>query len=455
MPHKSSTMDVVAVDSPAHRRGPKPLLSTELETQLVQWILTQQNAGRRVSRDAVITQAKKLLRKDETQDHDQYQDDTKQSLALGMGWCNRFMARHPGLSLRSGGLSIVKKKVPATSDEILKFTSNDGVLPIAAVNDQEAETLKVSDTVKQSETMENQGGEASQAVGPTKTRKYNMKHMEAAVEMYLAGRSMSEVSQRFPLLHQRTVRRRVLRVQRGEVDRRRGPRPLLEGEPEQELVAWILDMQSRCTKVTKKDILTRANEQYRVLTGGEAGENRLKEGWLRRFKERHPVLSGRAPARTHQEEEEGSSTEEGIYSFSSGGGELSNSTQSTDGQQDLVPSFEAKEKCGSKLESLDATVSVTEDTVAAPKRQKIEEKISIPMASHSSGSIRQGFILPERRQSGKVKNVQKLDAILQSNERLEEMQRQQLDMLQQLCASNKVLLSFAGSKRNFGSTTTE
>eukprot|EP00644_Phytophthora_capsici_P009885 jgi/Phyca11/52127/gw1.39.404.1 len=105
-----------------------------------------------------------------------------------MGWCNRFMARHPGLSLRSGERTI-------------------------------------------------------------KTRKYNKKHMEAAVEMYLAGRPMNEVTERFPSLHQRTIRRRVLRVQRGEVDKRRGPRPLLEGEPEQELVDWILEMQSQGTKV--------------------------------------------------------------------------------------------------------------------------------------------------------------------------------------------------------------
>ncbi|EGZ14709.1 hypothetical protein PHYSODRAFT_437137, partial [Phytophthora sojae] len=104
-----------------------------------------------------------------------------------MGWCNRFVARHPELNLRSGAAAI--------------------------------------------------------------TRKYNRNHMEAAVEMYLAGKSMSEVTQRFPLLHQRTIRRRVLRVQRGEVDRRRGPRPLLEGQPEQELVAWILDMQCRGTRV--------------------------------------------------------------------------------------------------------------------------------------------------------------------------------------------------------------
>ncbi|EEY63065.1 uncharacterized protein PITG_14709 [Phytophthora infestans T30-4] len=104
-----------------------------------------------------------------------------------MGWCNRFIARHPELSLRSGSAAA--------------------------------------------------------------TRKYNRKHMDAAVEMYLAGRPMSEVTQRFPLLHQRTIRRRVLRVQRGEVDKRRGPRPLLEGEPEQELVTWILAMQSQGTTV--------------------------------------------------------------------------------------------------------------------------------------------------------------------------------------------------------------
>ncbi|ETN13931.1 hypothetical protein PPTG_22277 [Phytophthora nicotianae INRA-310] len=374
------------------RRGPKPLLSVEHETQLVQWVLAQQSAGQRMSRDDVIAQAQEILRQDETPP--QHEQDTKPTQKLGMGWCNRFIARYPELSLRSGGS---QQAVPATNEEsIAKNAISESIVPGAAHEEGKFKTLEAA---KQPDTIRD-------ADGPTKTRKYNRKHMEAAVEMYLAGRPMSEVTQRFPLLHQRTIRRRVLRVQRGEVDKRRGPRPLLEGEPEQELVNWILDMQSRGTKVTKKDILARANEHYRALTG-KTGE-KLKDGWLRRFKERHPVLSGRAPAA--QQEDSGTEDEK----FSSNG---DNESPSSSPSKEVI---EKKRESQHKREIL----REAEDS-ASPKRLKTEEVVS-------SDTTRRGSILPERRQSDKEESIAKLDAIMESNKRLEAMQRQQLEMLQQL-----------------------
>jgi len=256
---------------------------------------------------------------------------------------------------------------------------------------------------------------------------------------------MSEVLERFPLLHQRTVRRRVLRVQRGEVDRRRGPRPLLEGEPEQELVAWILGMQARGVLVTKQDILARANEQYRTLTGGGPGENRLKEGWLRRFKERHPVLSGRAPSSVRHEK----AVEQEEVKFNGEDGTPLSCTQSIDGCQSSVSApSEAEEKNGS-LEKRFASGGAS--AASAPKRQKTEEKassISVSKPLRSSSSTRGGSILPERRQSDKFENVRKLDAMLQPSERLEELQRQQREMLQQLCAPSTEASLLTGNKQN-------
>ncbi|KAG6951906.1 hypothetical protein JG688_00013528 [Phytophthora aleatoria] len=421
---RKATMDTVAVDSPARRRGPKPLLSMEQEKQLVQWVLAQQSAGQRVSRDDVILHAQEILRQDQTPA--QGRQDTNPTQKLGLGWCNRFIARHPELSLRSGGSALAQGAAPVTTeDATVKIALDDSILPVM---EQKEEDSEVPEPVNQLEAMQDAAGEA------TKTRKYNRKHMEAAVEMYLAGRPMSEVTQRFPLLHQRTIRRRVLRVQRGEVDKRRGPRPLLEGGPEQNLVAWILDMQSRGTKVTKNDILARANEHYRALTGN-TGE-RLKDGWLRRFKERHPVLSGRAPVTAQQQQD--SSTEEEKLS-SCGDNESSNSTQSS-GAQDLVPTVEEKREAQQKRER-------EAECPASPKRQKTEENIS----ARSSDNTRRGSILPERRQSEKAENITKLDAIMESNKRLEAMQRQQLEMLQQLCASNNVMSSITLGKRNVGS----
>ncbi|ETI53234.1 hypothetical protein F443_03769, partial [Phytophthora nicotianae P1569] len=62
------------------RRGPKPLLSVEHETQLVQWVLAQQSAGQRMSRDDVIAQAQEILRQDETPP--QHEQDTKPTQKL-------------------------------------------------------------------------------------------------------------------------------------------------------------------------------------------------------------------------------------------------------------------------------------------------------------------------------------------------------------------------------------
>ncbi|KAK1940970.1 hypothetical protein P3T76_007676 [Phytophthora citrophthora] len=394
-----------AADSPVRRRGPKPLLSIEQETQLVQWVQSQQLEGHRVSRDGVIAQAQKILHKSKNS------DQTTQK--LGMGWCNRFMARHPGLSLRPGGSAVAQQEIPALSEPAtVDFTVNNS-------EDQEAASSKPTEDVTQADTLQDEADTAERTI---KTRKYNRKHMEAAVEMYLAGRPMSDVTEHFPLLHQRTIRRRVLRVQRGEVDKRRGPRPLLEGEPEQELVDWILEMQSQGTKVTKKDILARANEQYRALVGAEADDNRLKEGWLRRFKERHPVLSGKAPINTRSKEEDPSSEDE------SPSEEKTKEVEVGEGQKQLKT-----ERSGDG----ESSVSI--------KRQKTQEDESVDIYPQPKP---RGSILPERRQTGKAAHLEKLDAILQSNKRLEEMQRQQLEMLQQLCASNKILSSITGGKRS-------
>ncbi|POM72527.1 Hypothetical protein PHPALM_10742, partial [Phytophthora palmivora] len=382
MPRKS--------ESPTRRRGPKPLLTMAQETELAQWILSQQSSGQRVSRNDVVLKAQEMVPKDENQDQDQ--NETKQTQKLGMGWCNRFMTRHPELNLRSAitNSTTLAPNLDATVNVTLCDTITDSV-------DEESETL---DTIKHLETKQ----DAGQPEKPIKTRKYNRKHMEAAVEMYLAGRSMSDVTQRFPLLHQRTIRRRVLRVQRGEVDKRRGPRPLLEGEPEQELVAWILDMQNRGTKVTKNDILARANEQYRVLTG-EKGENRLKDGWLRRFKERHPVLSGRAPSSARNEGE--NSSDEDKFTLT-GDDELANNAQPTEEQQEIEV-LEAEEK----REIQEVNFTGTEDTVPSPKRQKTEG-IDNPMTlkSTSSGTGTRCSNMSEKQQSGMKSYLLVLECIL-------------------------------------------
>jgi hypothetical protein len=123
MLRKLSSEDVSgsASESPARRRGPKPLLSAEQEVQLVQWVLARQRAGRRVSRDDVISQAQQFSLRDK--------EEAKASHPLGLGWCNRFIARYPELNLRCGGQPGAKTEVPVTTkEENLYLTNEDGVL---------------------------------------------------------------------------------------------------------------------------------------------------------------------------------------------------------------------------------------------------------------------------------------------------------------------------------------
>ncbi|RLN37117.1 hypothetical protein BBJ28_00012274 [Nothophytophthora sp. Chile5] len=348
-----------SLPSSKRRRGPKPLLSPELETQLARWIQMQQSGGHRVSRDDVIRQAQELLEPPNGQQ--------EAAASVGMGWCNRFMARHPELSLRSGSNGVLQKAsvasvVHPTPDRPLSGTvqATKRKLPDAQVEMPPSEAPDV--TPSSSKDLKD--------TRPSPTpRRYSRKHMKAAVEMVLAGRAIQQVAQQFPLLRKRTIRRRVLRVQRGEVDRRRGPKPLLEGEPERSLVAWVLERQQKGEDVSKAAILTRANEHYRMLTGSSDGEDRLKDGWLRRFKQRHPILSGRTP-------------------------------------------------------------SVSQDQV-----------IDGEEASSSDDPERD----TEPKTPNPVENFQTLSSGKQSTTRLETMQRQQLDMLQQL-SSNKTLPCFIGRK---------
>ncbi|RLN95276.1 hypothetical protein BBJ28_00023730 [Nothophytophthora sp. Chile5] len=285
-PREAAATSASALPSSMRRRGPKPLLSPELETQLARWIQTQQSGGHRVSRDDVIRQAQELLEPP----NGQQEADT----SVGMGWCNRFMARHPELSLRSGSNGVIQKASVASvvvdppPDQPPSGTAQaiKRKLPDTQVEIPPSEAPDVTPSSNK---------DLKDTPSPT-SRRYSRKHMKAAVEMVLAGRAIQQVAQQFPLLRKRTIRRRVLRVQRGEVDRRRGPKPLLEGEPERSLVAWVLERQQKGEDVPKAAILTRANEHYRMLTGSSDSEDRLKDGWLRRFKQRHPILSGRTPS---------------------------------------------------------------------------------------------------------------------------------------------------------------
>ncbi|CAK4650822.1 hypothetical protein LEN26_007922 [Aphanomyces euteiches] len=94
----------------------------------------------------------------------------------------------------------------------------------------------------------------------------------------------------------RTLMQRVRERKRGIVieKKKRGSKPSLALNYEQELLAWMLEMQNSGTPVTRKEIIERANSLIKQLKPNAT----LGEGWYRRFIHRHPSLEVQTPGAT-------------------------------------------------------------------------------------------------------------------------------------------------------------
>jgi hypothetical protein len=86
--------------------GPAPILTTELEKDLQDWIVAMQRDGFPVSRDAILIKGNEMF-------HALY-GNRRSTGNLKRGWLNRFLQRHPLLTTRS---SQVIKRVRAEATE--------------------------------------------------------------------------------------------------------------------------------------------------------------------------------------------------------------------------------------------------------------------------------------------------------------------------------------------------
>ena len=73
------------------RPGPKSLLINEMEDGLFQWIMGMQRLGFPPSRDVIVMETNEMFKT--------LYGGLRSVVSLRRGWCDRFMQRHPNLSL--------------------------------------------------------------------------------------------------------------------------------------------------------------------------------------------------------------------------------------------------------------------------------------------------------------------------------------------------------------------
>jgi hypothetical protein len=120
---------------------------------------------------------------------------------------------------------------------------------------------------------------------------YDEKDLNKAVENYLNGMKMKQVLLLYPQVPERTIFDRAKKKKSSIQQQKPGPKPIPTVGIENDLVAWIVAMQSHGVPVGRDTILTRANEIYTEMYGTTRTTGFLTRGWVDRFMNRHPNLS--------------------------------------------------------------------------------------------------------------------------------------------------------------------
>ena len=144
--------------------------------------------------------------------------------------------------------------------------------------------------------------------------RYTSSELDEAVRQVIEhGRSMTSVSNETKISlrtlqkYVAIVRRRIHEipptiqsnsfVSSNKPPTRRGPKPVMTLELEEDLVGWIVGMQQKGCPVSQSEIIAKANDIYQCLGRNGAmptrASNKLGAGWFQRFIGRHPHLSSR------------------------------------------------------------------------------------------------------------------------------------------------------------------
>ena len=103
---------LIKADKLPQKPGPKPILTAEIEDDLVAWVVAMQAQGLPVTRDSILIKGNEIYR--------EMYGSTRSIGFLKRGWLNRFMERHPILSLRSAQM-IKRVRNEATEEGLLQF----------------------------------------------------------------------------------------------------------------------------------------------------------------------------------------------------------------------------------------------------------------------------------------------------------------------------------------------
>src|SRR5689334_16689864 len=98
-----------------------------------------------------------------------------------------------------------------------------------------------------------------------KRKCYSDDDLARAVDAHECGASWGTIREAFPIVPERTIRRRAANRRDGVALQKTGPPPVLPCEIEDDLHAWIVGMQREGFPVTREMSLSKANEAYHVL----------------------------------------------------------------------------------------------------------------------------------------------------------------------------------------------
>ncbi|KAG6618686.1 uncharacterized protein IUM83_01598 [Phytophthora cinnamomi] len=126
---------------------------------------------------------------------------------------------------------------------------------------------------------------------PKQRKQYSDADLARAVERVVGGGERAVVVSPELNVPYRTLLKYAARRRRGEslVTKRRGPKPALSADGERQLLRWMRELQAAGLPVRRRELLLKANEVLRSLSGPDA---EISSGWYTRFRSRHPEVSG-------------------------------------------------------------------------------------------------------------------------------------------------------------------
>jgi hypothetical protein len=125
-----------------------------------------------------------------------------------------------------------------------------------------------------------------------KRRQYADRELARSVERVVVGGEKAAAVSREANIPYRTLAKYVRRARAGEsiTRRRTGPPPMLTADGERRLLVWMRALQQQGLPVRRRELMDKANGLLRE--NATAANEQLSAGWYKRFRQRHPEVTG-------------------------------------------------------------------------------------------------------------------------------------------------------------------